>query len=129
MGQIRELVPDNSRVTAYNGSGSTIAVGYGVRRSGSTDDQCALPAAITNNGWGVVVEEMATLKRGTIQTTGRVKAVAGALIAVGAKVECGTDGKFVTHTSGAIWGIANTATAADLDEFELELGIAAKAVS
>lgn len=129
MGQIREIVPDGSRVTAYNGTGSTIAVGYGVRRSGATDDQCALPAAITSLGWGVVVESMPTLKRGTIQTTGRVRAVAGAAIAVGAKVECGVDGKFVTHTTGTIWGIANTLTSADLEEFELELGIAAKAVS
>lgn len=129
MAQIREIVPDGSRVTAYNGSGSTIAVGLGVRRSGATDDQCALLAAVTNPGWGVTVESIPNLGRGGIQTTGRVRAVCSAAIAVGAMVECGTDGKFATFSTGTKWGIANTATLNADEEFELELSTAAKAVS
>lgn len=129
MGQIRELVPDGSRVTAYNASGSTISAGRGVKRAGSSADQCSLLGAVTDAGWGVTVESIADLKRGGIQTSGRVKAVASAAISVGARVECGTDGKFVTRNTGTVWGIANTATSADGDEFELELGLGGKAVS
>lgn len=129
MGQLREIVPDGSRVTAYNNSGSTIARGLGVRRSGAGDDQCALLAAATNPAWGVTVGDIPTGTRGTIQNKGRVIAVCSAAISVGAAVECGTDGKFVPHSSGTKWGIALTATTNTGDEFELDLSAAATAVS
>lgn len=129
MGQLREFVPDNSVVTAYNASGSTIAAGLGVRRSGAVDDQVALPAAVTSVGWGVTKESIPDLGYGGIQTAGRVKAVCSAAIAVGALVDCDTAGKFLTHTTGTIWGKALTATTTTGDEFELELNAIATAVA
>lgn len=129
MGQIREFVPDNSVVTAYNASGSTIAAGLGVRRSGAVDDQAALPAAVTSVGWGVTKESIPNLGYGGIQTFGRVKAVCSAAITVGALVDCDTAGKFLPHTTGTIWGKALTATTLTGDEFELELNAIATAVA
>lgn len=129
MGQLREFVPEHSVVTAYNGSGSEIAAGLGVRRSGSTDDQAALPAAVTSVGWGVTKESIPNLGYGGIQTAGRVKAVCSAAIDVGALVDCGADGKFLTHSTGTIWGKALTATLLADEEFELELSVVATAVA
>lgn len=129
MGQLREFVPEHSRRTAYNASGSTIATGLGVRRSGAADDQCALPSAVTDAGWAVTVESIPDLGRGGVQITGRVKAVCSAAITAGARVDCGADGKFLTHSTGTIWGVAMTTTTLADEEFELELDIAARAVS
>lgn len=130
MAQPREIVPDGSIVSGANGSGSTIAAKRGVRSSGTTyPDQIALPAAITNPGFGVTKEAIADGAVGGVQRSGRVIAVSSAAITRGAQVDCDTAGKFLTHTTGTIWGVANTATTAADQEFELDLALPGTAVS
>lgn len=129
MTQLREQVPDGSIETAFNDSGSTIAVGLGVKHSGAGADQCALLGAVTDEGWGVTKESIATGKRGGVQTAGTVIAKCSAAIARGARVECGTDGRFVTRNTGTVWGTANTLTNNANEFFELKLDPAGKAVS
>lgn len=129
MSQLREQVPDGSRETAFNDSGSTIAKGLGVKRLGAGADQCALLGAVTEQGWGVTVEDIATGKRGGVQCAGTVIAKCSAAITAGARVECGTDGRFVTRNTGSVWGIAQTTTLNANEYFELKLDPASKAVS
>lgn len=129
MTQLREQVPDGSIEPAFNDSGSTIGVNLGVRATGSGADQCALMNAVTDPGWGVTKETILTGKRGGVQVAGTVIAKCSAAIARGARVECGTDGRFVTRNTGTVWGIAQTATLNADELFELKLDPAGKAVS
>jgi hypothetical protein len=100
MTQLREAVPDHSRETGFNDSGSTIAKGLGVKRLGAGADQISLLGAVTEQGWGVTVEDIATGKRGGVQKAGTVIAKCSAAITAGARVECGTDGRFATRNTG-----------------------------
>lgn len=128
MTQPREQVPDGSIVTGY--AAGAIAAKLGVRKSGANPDQIALPGAATDPGYGVL-KETSPAAGGYVgvQRAGRVVATSGGAITYGAKVDCGTDGKFVAHGSGTIWGTANTATTGADEDFELDLALPGMAVS
>lgn len=71
---------------------------------------------------GVISEGKAVGLHSSIKTGNQLKAVAGAAIAVGAKVTTNAAGKFVTATAGTeVFGTARTAAAAADDLFTINV--------
>lgn len=71
---------------------------------------------------GVISEGKAAGLHTSIKTGNQLKAVAGAAVAVGAKVTPNASAKFITATSGTeVFGTAITAAAADGDLFTIDV--------
>lgn len=102
-------------VNAAIGKGLGVIAGVGV-------GEVILPSAVTADPLGVTAEDLPQNGHRSIQTGGKVMAKGSAAIALHARVQCGTDGRFATAaTSSAIWGRAMTACAGADGLFELEL--------
>lgn len=71
---------------------------------------------------GVISEGKAAGLHTSIKTGNQVKAIAGAAVAVGAKVTPNADGKFITATSGTeVFGIAASIANAANDLFTIDI--------
>ena len=86
----------------------------------NTDGEAILASDANDDFFGVLQDEPAAAGRPCeVAVEGISKAIGGAAINAGAKVEVGTGGKFVTYTTGPLVGIAVTACGADEEQFSL----------
>ena len=109
--------------TGHNGTGSDIAksVCVQLKAAPTYDHEVELCATATGNPYGITSEIIADTEKGGVQIRNRAVAIAGATIAVGARVMPDTGGKLITATAGnTVVGTAATAGVTD-EEFEVEL--------
>jgi hypothetical protein len=86
----------------------------------NTDGEAVLASDANDDCIGVLQDEPAAAGRPCeVATGGTSKAIGGATIDAGAKVEVGAGGKFVTLTTGPMIGYAITACGADGEQFSL----------
>jgi len=86
----------------------------------NTDGEVILASDANDDCFGVLQDEPAAAGRPCeVAAEGISKAIGGAAIDAGAKVEVGAGGKFVTYTTGPMAGIAVTACGADGEQFSL----------
>lgn len=81
--------------------GGTIGSNLVVTLDSSTDG-VKLPAAATNYPFGVTAFEAAAGETISVQTEGEVRVFTSAIVARGAAVKAGTDGKIATATTGDV---------------------------
>lgn len=91
---------------------------YALKRTSTGGTLCAAGDACD----GVISEGKAAGLHSSIKTGNQVKGIAGAAVAVGARVTVGTGGKFVTATSGTeVFGRAISIANAENDLFTIDV--------
>lgn len=111
-------------LSVYNEEATTLSKGMVVKR-GALRDGVQLLDDTADAHLGVIREDIPTLSWGSCQIGGQAAVLAGGAIAIGDKIEGGTNGKGTAWASGAGTntnhvGIANS-VAADGELFECEL--------
>lgn len=122
--QPRRIVPDKGIRSGKNTSGSPILKGRIVKLKASpgVDDEVIPAAAASDAFYGVTTHDIADGEWGDIQVEGRAVVVAGAAIAVEARVTFGTGAKGAAASTGdSVLGIAVTEATTDGDEIEVDL--------
>lgn len=123
MPEPRAQVPDSGGVFAgYNGTGSTIAKHRLVKASSSGVDYVTPATDGSAHILGATMAAIADGFAGDVQRLGVAKVEASAAIAIGALVTAAAGGKGVTaSTTNQVFGVANTAAAADGDIIEVRI--------
>ena len=107
-------------VESYNAA-EAVTEGYGVKL-GSSSFEVDLCDTQGEAVLGVAEYDAAIGEQVAVVTSGLVKAIAGAAISLGANVMVDADAMFITATAtNRIVGIAETAAAADGDEFTMRI--------
>jgi hypothetical protein len=116
-----EVTQPNWHRTAKNVSAAVIVKNVVVKR-GAARDEALLPAAVTDQPWGVTTEDLPIGGTRSIQVEGVALIKVSAAIAIHARVQAGTDGRIATAaTNSAIVGQALAAAAAADDIIPVEL--------
>jgi len=108
-----------------NFTGASIAKWLGVKAVTATaPDSIQLTAASTDVCVGVTAEVIADQARGDVHIRGRIPCIASGVIAAGARVAFGANGKAQAAVAGdCVVGNAVDAAAADGDTIAIELSI------
>lgn len=104
--------------------GAAVSKGYLLTKNTSAANAVELANSATDLPAGICVEAMAAsgVAR-SFQITGRADCVCGAAVAIGDRITSDASGRGIAATadSQSIWGVANTATSAAGETFELDL--------
>jgi predicted RecA/RadA family phage recombinase len=132
-GDLRQIIDGTKIDSGYNNTGSEIGAGLFVKLATTGDRHVILPAAVTDDLFGVTLRAIPAGEWGDIQVEGRARCVAGAALATpGIRLMPTTAGKVVTWTAatGANVAVAGTnVTTASADNDAVEVTLAGKNVS
>lgn len=124
---LRRHVAPNEIRSVFNNTGSEIGAGLFVKLGTTGDRHALLPAAVTDDLYGVTMHAIPDQEWGDCQIEGVARCVAGAAIATGGiRLMPTTAGKVVTWSAAgganaALAGNSITTAAADNDPIEVQL--------
>lgn len=126
-GNLRRHVAPNEIRSVFNNTGTEIGAGLFVKLGTTGDRHVLLPAAVTDDLYGVTMAAIPDQEWGDCQIEGVARCVAGAALATpGLRLMPTTAGKVVTWTAAgganaALAGNNITTAAADNDPVEVQL--------
>lgn len=124
---LRQHVAPNEIRSVFNNTGTAIGAGLFVKLGTTGDRHVLLPAAVTDDLYGVTMAAIPDQEWGDCQIEGVARCVAGAAIATGGlRLMPTTAGKVIAWTAAgganaAVAGTSVTTAAADNDPIEVQL--------